>query len=643
MEFGKFLELANEGGKESELICQKGKEKIFLAASRSEEAIVFSKLARPYLQFLLRQMGKLVSGYSKYFLLYHFRRIRITHQFLKRAECARELEGSKNRVTQEEFGSFYREYSWFSWLYDRITLLALKYGQSDASDINVSPDKSRAGSYAFSKLEVIEAKSLWCAIFLMAEFEKTRYCLKRAGKGGKFCWKDKTKLIFDVELDSITKKLIKVFDSRVPSGGNLLSEFGSWADSPVHFHFPFPDGSFRPIDPFKMVREHNFCQTHEFSSGPNENEIFLLTLTPNIGGIDGNLGLKYQPKEEDRFLGPSWLFKWLSLEPLLPRLELINSIFKKKAELLNSPSYYPEDVIFTLAAITSWQIERSKDYFESWFPIFSFGYTVWSEVDKVLEGRVLPYFIKFKNKFSTERVFEPLKKLRAVIDDLVWQDFAKINILEFSPTKIIFPIDSDRWLIDWSLMGDFLIDFLDSQGMYGTVSQLRGVEFQKVFSAHLESQAKKLKISIWWSGPENGRLQFHGKERGRDLDIGIIVQNVLLAIELKAHAGKRELLIHGDSEKFKERWDKYIWDDFRQVDSLTECLCKERTGKNYSIPKGVKWIVPLVCNTFPEWVSSDASNLWLYDDIPRVCKPDELFDIIDRIKEGKLPNYKIGI
>ncbi len=83
--------------------------------------------------------------------------------------------------------------------------------------------------------------------------------------------------------------------------------------------------------------------------------------------------------------------------------------------------------------------------------------------------------------------------------------------------------------------------------------------------------------------------------------------------------------------------------DLHQVDTLAERMAKELVGKNFKIPKEVKWIVPIVCSPFPEWIPSSHKKWWLYRDIPRVCKQTELLEVISRIKEGKSPLYKLSI
>ena len=178
--------------------------------------------------------------------------------------------------------------------------------------------------------------------------------------------------------------------------------------------------------------------------------------------------------------------------------------------------------------------------------------------------------------------------------------------------------------------------------MIGTVAILRGRELQKIIGEYLESHAGSLGITIWWLGNEQGKIRLQKKE-SRDVDIGIIVDDHLFIIEIKAHAANRDLLIVGKPDSLKRRWEKIIIKDFRQLDTLSEHLLKTPRGENYKIPDSVKWIVPILCGPFPEWVPSSAKKRWLYVDIPRVCTPNELLETIERVKEGNFPKYRLAV
>ncbi|GAI83913.1 unnamed protein product, partial [marine sediment metagenome] len=69
---------------------------------------------------------------------------------------------------------------------------------------------------------------------------------------------------------------------------------------------------------------------------------------------------------------------------------------------------------------------------------------------------------------------------------------------------------------------------------------LRGRELQKIIGEYLESHAGSLGITMWWLGHERGNIRFQKKE-SRDVDIGIIVDDHLFIIEIKAHAANRDL------------------------------------------------------------------------------------------------------
>ncbi|GAJ00791.1 unnamed protein product, partial [marine sediment metagenome] len=102
----------------------------------------------------------------------------------------------------------------------------------------------------------------------------------------------------------------------------------------------------------------------------------------------------------------------------------------------------------------------------------------------------------------------------------------------------------------------------------------------------------------------------------------------------------RDLLIVGEPDSLKQRWETIV-KDVEQVDTLSERLLKEPKGKNFEVPDSVKWIVPIVCGPFAEWVPSSSQKWWLYEDIPRVLTPDELLETIARVKNGDFPQYRL--
>ncbi|MBA7630614.1 hypothetical protein ES703_38137 [subsurface metagenome] len=593
-----------------------------------ESGIEVLKCLKQYTNMLLRQVRRRLVRHSKYFLLHHFRRLRVPIQLW--------LEEQFN-WEHDSYEDFLREKDSFSWLFHRLTLSALKYGNSHAKDMQILPPRAKetSGYSVPNQLTDEDIMDLYTAFSLMSDYEEARYCMKRAGKGGKFRWVNRDRLEFDVVLEPKVQKLVEILDLRAATIGNLLSFSGTWASTRVGYEFPLPGNEFMLIHPWPK-------QT-VLTGALSLDTPIILTLVPNIAGQGKGLGWRIPGTEAPLEVPPPWLFQWLCLDSMLPRVELFCSVMKKHLELFGRPSYEPEDLIFTLSAITQCQIRSCLKNDVFWYQIFSYGFQVWTKPYELLEKKVLPEFQNLKKKYMGISPSDgDWDRVKSVIEDIKWNEkkYKQINILRFSPINLIFPIDENTWLIDWSLMLALILDLSSAYGrMIGTIAILRGRDLEITLVEYLKAHANSMGFTIWWLGHEKGMIRFREKGK-RDVDIGIIVDQHLLIIDVKAHAATRDLVIIGEPGRLKRRW-KTIMKDLKQVDTLCKRLLKEPKGKNFEVPDSVKWIVPIVCGPFTEWVPSSSQKWWLYEDIPRVLTPDELLETIARAKNGDFPQYRL--
>jgi len=624
--------LLEDASLELERILAAARERCFQGLSDGDYGRAIIKHLRRYLTILLRQIKGRLKSHSKYFLLYHSQRLRLVDQFIR---------SKAFRWDQEEYRIFSRELLAIKWHYHRLTLAMLKYGTTDARDMKKLPPRVKgATGYAVpSKLTREDVIDLHLAVGLMGEFEWARYCLKRAGKGGRFVWKDRQGLRFDVELTPNVQRLVDVFDDRATTVGNVLQYYGSWAPAEISHWFPLPEGG-----AYTLI--HPWPRAHVVSGISLGHHVpMILTLVPNVARQGKELQWR-EPVSGRPIDSPSWLFEWGDARYILPRIELIRGVMKKHLELSHRPSYEPEDLVFTLSAITEYAMESGKKTPALWFQIFSFGYSLWTDADEIVIQEVLPRFSSLRRKcLGSSESNQDRDRLLSVVDDITWdgKKCKQIDILRAFPTCLILPIGTNYWLIDWSLMSHTLLDFLSPYGrMKGAVAMLRGRDFEKALGDYVTSSTDKLggDVYVWRLGHEQGPLKFN-TGRPRDADIAIVVKDYLILIEAKAHAGKKDLLLVGAPDRLQERWERVVQPSVRQADTLANRTAKEPKGKNFEIPHKVNRIVALVCGPLPEWIPSSDKEWWLYDDIPRVCTPQELLDIISRIQRGQSPNQNV--
>lgn len=613
-------------------ICSAAEKGCYQNIKNGEYGNKISIKFQKYINILLRHIKSKLQCHSKFFLLFYFRRIWAVNLFVL----------SKKLIREKNFIVMGRMIRCNDWIYNRITLAILKYGSSSLKDMQIlSPRiKGTTGYYVPISPSDTDVKDLFMTLYLMTQFEETRYSIKRLGKDGKFIWKNREKLEFDIVLESDVKNLVDVYDYRTTISNNLLYLSGSWALCNISEGFPLPMNF-----PYNRLTTNTAgSESHFITTMPSQNSLVILSLRLNSKCQGENLGWQ-NPITNEKLDFPSWSFKWIYLDSIIPQLELYHGIMKKHLELHKRPGYNPEDLIFVLAAITQCQLNYCHKTNALWYQILNYGYSVWTEPSEILERDVLPEFRNLRNKYKKIQPSDTdFNILKSVIDGIKWDDkkYNQINILSFSPINLIFQIDQNTWLIDWSLMEDVIYDCTSFCGsMRGTVACLRGREFQENLIDYLKTHSDKYCIFIWWNGLEKGNIRFI-KDGKRDVDIGIIVNGHLLIIEAKSRAGKRDIYFVGNREKLLDRWKQLI-EDIQKVDSLSKRLVKEPRGKNFEIPNMVKWIVPILCEPFVEWIPFSDQKWWLYKDIPRACTPEELIETIERINNGKFPQYRLQV
>jgi hypothetical protein len=67
------------------------------------------------------------------------------------------------------------------------------------------------------------------------------------------------------------------------------------------------------------------------------------------------------------------------------------------------------------------------------------------------------------------------------------------------------------------------------------------------------------------------------------------------------------------------------------VDSKVDFILKNYDTINIPLPPGIKYLVPVVCSSFPEYIWDNTEDLFLNNKIPRVATYQEIleFDKLD--------------
>lgn len=582
---------------------------------------------RSFLRSLERTLREWLNPHSKYLLLYMSRR-------LGHLDLQVRVSRSRNAVLSRE--DIEREVSAYYWQHRRFTLAALKWGRPGDEDMvdrsSANPERGRYTVPAdMGRDQLVRLLAAW---FVVGEYEMARYCLKRAGKGGRFVWGGQAGAGYDVGLDAEGWSLVASYDLRVNFDANLLRYLGSWAPGQGYSCFPRPGGQTYVDAPY---------WDRDTAPAPADFPVdrpTVLTLIPNVVGIPADQDWPVAAGGSERIGFPAWLFAWVLFDELLPRLYLFGAVLSAHLKYSHRQQYTPQDLLCALSAITQHLRETYEGEAWRWPQVFMTGYSVWGNPKGIIAGEVLPRFALLRALHGrTGNPAEDADALQAVLADITWSpaDFPKISLLSASPVKMVYQIAKKRWWVDWSMVGDMLQDFVSAAGrMEGAIARLRGHEFQEILAEHITRAVGELGAEVWWQGHQSGVLKFRSGP-ARDCDLGIVAGDVLLLVDAKAHAVDREQLLVGTPRKLQRRWEEVILPDLNQVDSLVVRLQQERSGRNFQLPAAIRSIVGIVCTTFPEWIPSTSPQFWLYDDIPRVCTPEELWDVVDRTVKGSPP------
>ncbi|WP_445219357.1 hypothetical protein ACKWRH_03660 [Bradyrhizobium sp. Pa8] len=273
------------------------------------------------------------------------------------------------------------------------------------------------------------------------------------------------------------------------------------------------------------------------------------------------------------------------------------------------------------------------------------GYSIWTEVDGIVRDGLLPHFMHLRRKYGgCESTEDEAARLSAIVSELTWDHSSRksLNLRLLTPARFIVPLDENSWLLDWANMDVILAERLGQFGwMSGTAAKARGKDFERILVDHLsnefaENPSYRSSVQLAWHG-DGGRKRLRlTNGRKPDLDIGIFANDLMLAIEVKARGASRKLLFSGTIDEMHERWRKRIRPALADIDYLAASIARRES--NLRIPRSIRGIVPLVCCPFPEWIVSLDKKFWIYEDIPRVCTPDELLHIVDRLVDGDDPN-----
>ncbi len=116
-----------------------------------------------------------------------------------------------------------------------------------------------------------------------------------------------------------------------------------------------------------------------------------------------------------------------------------------------------------------------------------------------------------------------------------------------------------------------------------------------------------------------------------EADVYVAKGEFLFLVECKACSAS-ERYLKGDARSTRSRWNK-IREWLKKSDERAQRIANEPAGANYSLDKSLKYLVPVVCSSMPEYFWDWRENLFLDASTPRVCTVTELCEVLDRAED----------
>ena len=201
---------------------------------------------------------------------------------------------------------------------------------------------------------------------------------------------------------------------------------------------------------------------------------------------------------------------------------------------------------------------------------------------------------------------------------------AEIDLSVLRPYPLLYQAPSGEFYIDLRGIGDFLRDLIEKAKEW--FSSQHGDRFTLNVKTMIEKRAPGVRVV--------GKKMFVRNEHDRKTECDLIVSagKKLCVIECKAHA-KSSLFFRGDPKVVQQR-SSQLTQDYAQADAAAKALRNET--RFLDSPAHGTWDVEFcVCTPSQEFIRPVDKFGWLAPDVPRICTPEELIDVLQKTVADK--------
>ena len=472
---------------------------------------------------------------------------------------------------------------WTFLLYRRIlTLAILKHGDR-TRQAAMEETKHPAGSSFFPAEATDEVLTEIGSIDVLAwKYAMVAAAIRRVGKGAVLRSDEDGR--FDTPATEEIERLIASLDNRVEEFGTLGGSHGAEADV-------------------------------EIDEGDLDSPLALVGIRPNLRREDTH------PLHE--LIGVGLLHQTPFVPDVLSIEDVKATIFAFSDAFHDAFGVGPSVAVGTLWALSAevGHMLTAGSPFEARQPLVT-GYRVVAATgDEQFASRLASVYRGWQEHVEGRRLTP--EEARSESDDGVAAltysdaDLDAISLWDRLPFRCVIRFGARRYL-DYTAVPLVLSDFFRSVGsVVGDKANLKGERYE----AEVNRRGENAGLRAWLSGRKLRAED--GQER--EIDASFIVDGTLWVLECKAFA-QDVRVDRGDFAKLNGRTET-LRQYLDQARTLADFLRQHPHGRNYDVPDGLG-IDYCVITSGIEWIWSEASELWLSDEVPRICTFDEWLSVV---------------
>jgi len=185
-------------------------------------------------------------------------------------------------------------------------------------------------------------------------------------------------------------------------------------------------------------------------------------------------------------------------------------------------------------------------------------------------------------------------------------DTSSVSLVTLGPRYLFIPAFNQDFIIDYSAIMPIL---LTKMHFLEVNEDKKGHLFEDIVIDSLKNK----NINVW----ECKKKLIHQDGTSKEIDISFVYRDILFVGELKVNNMSLSF-IKGDEASLKYRKKKLL-ENLAQADEKVAWMLRHTKGTNFTIPDGVKAIVPFLITPFIEYIWTKDTNMWLSETVPRIC------------------------